>query len=126
MADLGKKFTCFQCSAKFYDFGKPEAVCPKCGANQKAAPAKPKAVKKEKSVHVIEDDFTPEPEAESLEETFSESGVAIERGRVGTDAARAAAGRLVGRSVHPHHLGVIQIRLILGRKLLAAIRPVKQ
>jgi hypothetical protein len=38
-------------------------------------------VKKEKSVHVIEDDFTPEPEAENLEETFSESGVAIERGR---------------------------------------------
>ena len=45
------------------------------------APAKPKAVKKEKSVHVIEDDFTAEPEAESLEETFTESGVAIERGR---------------------------------------------
>ena len=42
--------------------------------------AKPKAVKKEKTVHVIEDDFTPEPEAENLEETFQESGVAIERG----------------------------------------------
>ena len=81
MADLGKKFTCFQCAAKFYDFGKPEALCPKCGANQKSAPAKPKAVKKEKSVHVIEDDFPAEPEAESLEETFTENVVAIERGR---------------------------------------------
>ncbi|MBK8572285.1 MAG: FYDLN acid domain-containing protein [Holophagaceae bacterium] len=50
MADLGKKFTCFQCAAKFYDFGKPEALCPKCGANQKTAPAKPKAVKKENQV----------------------------------------------------------------------------
>jgi hypothetical protein len=80
MANLGKKYTCFQCAAKFYDFDKPEALCPKCGANQKAAPSKPKAVKKEKSVHVIEDDFTPEPEAENLEETFTESGVAIERG----------------------------------------------
>ena len=59
MANLGKKYTCFQCAAKFYDFDKPEALCPKCGANQKAAPSKPKAVKKEKSVHVIEDDFTP-------------------------------------------------------------------
>lgn len=82
MADLGKKFTCFQCAAKFYDFGKPEAICPKCGANQKTAPAKPKAVKKEKTVHVIEDDFPAEPDAEALEETtFTETGVAIERGR---------------------------------------------
>ncbi len=81
MADLGKKFTCFQCAGKFYDFGKPEALCPKCGANQKSAPAKPKAIKKEKSVHVIEDDFSAEPEAEVLEEPFSETGVAIERGR---------------------------------------------
>ena len=81
MANLGKKFTCFQCSAKFYDFGKSEALCPKCGANQKAAPTKAKVVKKEKTVHVIEDDFPTEPEAEALEETFPESGVVVERGR---------------------------------------------
>ena len=81
MADLGKKYTCFQCAAKFYDFGKPEAICPKCGANQKSAPAKARTVKKEKSVHVIEDDFTPESDAENLEESFSESGVPIERER---------------------------------------------
>lgn len=78
MADLGKKFTCFQCAAKFYDFGKPEAVCPKCGANQKAAPAKAKAVKKEKVVHMIEDDETAEAEAEVMDEAFSESGVPLE------------------------------------------------
>lgn len=81
MANLGKKFTCFQCATKFYDFGKPEAVCPKCNANQKAAPAKPRVLKKEKSVHVIEDDFAAEPEAEALEETFTDGSVAIERGR---------------------------------------------
>ena len=80
MADLGKKHSCFQCGAKFYDLGRLEALCPKCGANQKAAPAKPKALKKEKSVHVIEDDETPEPEAEVLEEPFGEPAVAIERG----------------------------------------------
>jgi hypothetical protein len=85
MANLGKKFTCFQCATKFYDFGKAEALCPKCGANQKGAPSKPRVVKKEKSVHVIEDDFTPEPEAENLEETFTETGVPIERGREGFD-----------------------------------------
>ena len=63
MANLGKKWTCFSCSAKFYDFTKPEALCPKCGANQKEAPAKPKAVKKEKVVLQIDDDFVPEPDA---------------------------------------------------------------
>ena len=64
---LGTKRQCPKCATKFYDFNKPEAVCPKCNVNQKAAPAKPKAVKKEKSVHVIEDDFSGEPEAENIE-----------------------------------------------------------
>ena len=59
MANLGKKFTCFKCETKFYDFGKPEALCPKCGTNQKNAPARPKVAKKDKAVHLIEDDFTP-------------------------------------------------------------------
>jgi uncharacterized protein (TIGR02300 family) len=34
---LGTKFQCFSCGTKFYDLGKSEAVCPKCGANQKDA-----------------------------------------------------------------------------------------
>ncbi len=37
--DLGSKFICFKCSSKFYDLKKPEPICPKCGANQKAATA---------------------------------------------------------------------------------------
>jgi hypothetical protein len=37
MSNLGKKFECFNCRAKFYDLGKSEAICPKCGANQKDA-----------------------------------------------------------------------------------------
>lgn len=42
MPELGNKHDCYSCSAKFYDLGAAEAVCPKCGANQKdAAPAKP-------------------------------------------------------------------------------------
>jgi len=32
---LGTKFECFSCGTKFYDLGKSEPVCPKCGANQK-------------------------------------------------------------------------------------------
>jgi len=34
---LGSKYDCFNCGTKFYDLGKPEPVCPKCGANQKDA-----------------------------------------------------------------------------------------
>ena len=37
MADLGKKYDCYNCRTKFYNLGKPEAICPKCGANQKDA-----------------------------------------------------------------------------------------
>ncbi|HEY7111732.1 MAG TPA: FYDLN acid domain-containing protein [Thermoanaerobaculia bacterium] len=37
MADLGKKYECYNCRTKFYNLGKPEAICPKCGANQKDA-----------------------------------------------------------------------------------------
>ena len=37
MPELGNKFECFSCGAKFYDLGKPDPVCPKCGANQKDA-----------------------------------------------------------------------------------------
>lgn len=34
---LGTKYTCFSCGTKFYDLGKSDPVCPKCGANQKDA-----------------------------------------------------------------------------------------
>jgi len=37
--DLGAKHVCFKCGTKFYDLRKPEAVCPKCGADQKDSPA---------------------------------------------------------------------------------------
>jgi len=74
MAKLGKKWNCFACSTKFYDFMKPEILCPKCGANQKDAPAKPKAPKREKAALQIEDDFTPEADAEVIgEESIEES-----------------------------------------------------
>lgn len=33
--NLGNKFECFSCGTRFYDLGKPEPICPKCGANQK-------------------------------------------------------------------------------------------
>ena len=36
---LGKKYTCFKCQTKFYDLGKTEAVCPKCGSDQRDGPS---------------------------------------------------------------------------------------
>lgn len=84
-ADLGKKYICFNCGTKFYDFKKPEAICPKCNANQKVAPAKVKAPKKEKSVHVIEDDETPEGEQAEQTEEFSADAVGLDHRREGID-----------------------------------------
>ena len=80
---LGKKWICFSCLTKFYDFGKPEALCPKCGANQKEAPIKAKAVKKEKAALQIEDDFSPEMDMDGqgedgLEESLGISGARAE------------------------------------------------
>ncbi len=40
--DLGIKYTCFKCAAKFYDLKKPIPACPKCGTDQREQPvAKP-------------------------------------------------------------------------------------
>jgi len=35
--NLGTKYECYNCGTRFYDLGKPEPLCPKCGANQKDA-----------------------------------------------------------------------------------------
>jgi len=53
--DLGTKHTCFKCSTKFYDFKKPVAVCPKCGADQRASPAlKAPAEKRSRAARPVE------------------------------------------------------------------------
>ncbi len=68
MAKLGKKWACFQCGTKFYDFMKPEAICPKCQANQKGAPVRSKSPKKEKVVLTIDDDYQPEVDVDLVDE----------------------------------------------------------
>ncbi|MBK5258635.1 MAG: FYDLN acid domain-containing protein [Thermoanaerobaculia bacterium] len=71
MADLGKKYTCYSCHTKFYDLGKPEPLCPKCGADQRDADDKPVATSSRKGrvaappPPVIEEpEFEAEAEAE--------------------------------------------------------------
>jgi uncharacterized protein (TIGR02300 family) len=73
--DLGKKHTCYSCQAKFYDLGKPQAICPKCGANQKdAEDAHPAPSSRSRraaapvEVPVIEEEFEDQPEAAEEEE----------------------------------------------------------
>ncbi len=36
--ELGTRYTCFSCSAKFYDLHRPVPSCPKCGADQRENP----------------------------------------------------------------------------------------
>lgn len=38
VSKLGRKWSCFQCSASFYDLNRPEPLCPKCGADQRQRP----------------------------------------------------------------------------------------
>ena len=38
---LGVRYTCFVCSAKFYDLNRPEPVCPRCETNQNDRPKEP-------------------------------------------------------------------------------------
>ena len=37
-ANLGGKYTCFKCECKFYDLGREEPLCPRCGADQREDP----------------------------------------------------------------------------------------
>ena len=38
-SNLGRRYTCFSCACKFYDLGRPDALCPKCGTDQVDDPA---------------------------------------------------------------------------------------
>lgn len=37
MPNLGNKYECYSCGTKFYDLGKSDPLCPKCGSNQRDA-----------------------------------------------------------------------------------------
>jgi uncharacterized protein (TIGR02300 family) len=55
---LGTKHTCYNCSTKFYDLGKNETICPKCGADQKNAsqaesPAASQASRRRRKAEVV-------------------------------------------------------------------------
>jgi uncharacterized protein (TIGR02300 family) len=64
--ELGTKHTCFKCGTKFYDFRKPEPLCPKCGADQRQAPVvkAPPAERRQKAA--------PKPDPEEVETVVDE------------------------------------------------------
>ncbi len=84
---LGTKYDCYNCGTKFYDLGKTEAVCPKCGADQrdavssetpstsqssrrrrKAEVARPIDIEEEETVEVLDDEeIAPDLGAEDAE-----------------------------------------------------------
>lgn len=57
MPDLGTKYECSNCGTKFYDLGKPEPICPKCGtlyvAGDDSSAAATKAAKKRRKAEVV-------------------------------------------------------------------------
>src|SRR5262245_37070180 len=80
---LGTKHECYNCGTKFYDLGKSEAICPKCGADQKnsaqaespaasqasrrrrkAEVTKPVEVEEEEPIEAIGEDELVEPDPE--------------------------------------------------------------
>lgn len=45
---LGRKWTCFSCGVRFYDFSRAPAVCPRCSNDQSNAPPPAPAAAKPK------------------------------------------------------------------------------
>ncbi|MBI5545422.1 MAG: TIGR02300 family protein [Deltaproteobacteria bacterium] len=68
--DLGTKYSCFKCGAKFYDLKKPEPVCPKCGSDQRESPPQRPLDKAERRRAAARPAVVEEPalEEEALEE----------------------------------------------------------
>ena len=75
---LGNRYTCYQCSKKFYDLNKPEPVCPTCGANQFDDPTPDPRVavmERYKGSRMTAADAAPSKAAFTVEDTMEEDGV---------------------------------------------------
>jgi uncharacterized protein (TIGR02300 family) len=68
--DLGVKHTCWKCGTKFYDLKKPNATCPKCGADPRAAPTTkaPAAAERRRAKEEPVEEVAAEIEEADLEE----------------------------------------------------------
>lgn len=64
--NLGKKYVCYSCQTKYYDLGKPQPVCPKCGANPRDEDHPAPVTRGRRAVVVVA------PEEEAFEESSDE------------------------------------------------------
>jgi hypothetical protein len=71
--NLGTKHEC-NCGTKFYDLGKPEPVCPKCGTNplQDSKSAREEAPAKVEKAKVKKDESPPKEESEVEDDDLEE------------------------------------------------------
>ena len=81
MPELGKKFECAECGAKFYDLGKAEPACPRCGTSaretsEKRPAPEPRAryVAPPPPAAEVEEDLAPDDIVEDDEEILVVEG----------------------------------------------------
>lgn len=86
MPELGKKYTCYSCHTKFYDLGKPEPICPKCGSDQRDADEAP-VITPSRSRRVVEEPAE-EPEFGNEPEAAPAGGEDDEEEIIGSDDSR--------------------------------------
>ncbi|HUP42345.1 MAG TPA: FYDLN acid domain-containing protein [Thermoanaerobaculia bacterium] len=76
MADLGQRHECSECGAKYYDLGKADPVCPRCGTPVAEAEEGPRAAKSRRKrraptpakERVVKDEALEGPGDETLDE----------------------------------------------------------
>lgn len=75
---LGTKYECFNCGTKFYDLGKADPLCPKCGANQRDAtpdtPAVSQSARRKRKAEVSPRPLDDEDETAAVEIPDEEIG----------------------------------------------------
>lgn len=67
LSKFGSKHTCYKCGCKFYDLKKLPILCPKCAADQAAAPPPAEVVVKPIKAAPVAEPADPEFEEESEE-----------------------------------------------------------
>jgi uncharacterized protein (TIGR02300 family) len=72
--DLGNKYVCFKCSAKFYDLKKPIPTCPKCGTDQRDQPVVKQSSRRAPAARAVEE-AEEKPEVEETDEDDEEDEV---------------------------------------------------
>ncbi len=87
---LGRRYRCFQCDCAFFDLGKTDPVCPRCGCDQRKAPKKPTVSKAKSSVKKsevrslpgLDNDPDLETDMDGLEDVELDDGDLLDQGGV--------------------------------------------